>query len=53
MKTKTTIVAMVQAQGRVHIPKKIREIRNIKEGDYLEISFRKVDPTVVNNEVSG
>ena len=37
-----TFTGKVQALGRVAIPKDLREVLSIKEGDLLEVEIRKI-----------
>jgi len=43
MVKKRSAIVKVMEGGRVTIPSKIRDIENIEEGDYLEISITKIE----------
>jgi len=40
---KRSAIVKVMEGGRVTIPSEIRDIENIEEGDYLEISITKIE----------
>jgi AbrB family looped-hinge helix DNA binding protein len=44
VKRRSAIVKVMEG-GRVTIPSEIRDIENIGEGDYLEISISKIEQT--------
>lgn len=41
MSKKTEFVSRVRAEGKITIPKKYRELLNIKKGDLVELSVKK------------
>lgn len=43
MVKKRSAIVKVMEGGRVTIPSEIRDIENIEEGDYLEISITKIE----------
>ena len=43
MVKKRSAIVKVMDGGRVTIPSEIRDIENIEEGDYLEISITKIE----------
>jgi len=38
-----TFIARIQTQNRVWIPKRVREVLDLNEGDYVEVKIRKIE----------
>lgn len=49
MANKRSAIVKVMDGGRVTIPSEIRDIDSIKEGDYLEISIKKIEQSENGN----
>ncbi len=49
MAKKRLATVKVMGGGRVTIPSEIRDIESIKEGDYLEISIKKIEQSEDGN----
>lgn len=47
-----TFTGKVQALGRVAIPKDLREVLSIKEGDLVEVEIRKITKSSLGRAVS-
>jgi bifunctional DNA-binding transcriptional regulator/antitoxin component of YhaV-PrlF toxin-antitoxin module len=39
-----TFTSRVQVGNRIQIPDPLRDVMNIKEGDFLEVTIKKVSP---------
>lgn len=52
MGTHSATVKVIQ-DGRITIPTEIREVENIKEGNFVKIDIQKVEPDHAHNWIEG